>query len=163
MARNLTMIAADRPLLGWLADALAARVPRSAAAAELGGGLRDLADGRVASVLLVPEDGAAAPAEPDVIVADGVEIHPLSRRVIVDGREVRLTPKEYGILHLLAVNRGQVFTKEQIYRAVWEQDYLMDDSNTMAFIRKLRKKIEPAPDAPRRILTIWGIGYKYAD
>jgi len=59
--------------------------------------------------------------------------------------------------------RGQVFTKEQIYRAVWSEDYLLDDSNIMAFIRKLRKKIEPDPDAPKYILTIWGIGYKMND
>ena len=58
---------------------------------------------------------------------------------------------------------GEVFTKEQIYQAVWESDYLLDDSNIMAFIRKLRKKIEPNPDAPEYILTIWGIGYKFND
>ena len=67
--------------------------------------------------------------------------------------------KEFDILYFLAQNRGEVFTKEQIYRAVWEDDYLLDDSNIMAFIRKLRKKIEPDPDAPKYILTIWGIGY----
>ena len=53
--------------------------------------------------------------------------------------------------------------QEQIYRAVWAEDYLLDDSNIMAFIRKLRKKIEPDPDAPKYILTIWGIGYKFND
>ncbi len=57
---------------------------------------------------------------------------------------------------------GEVFTKEQIYRAVCK-DYLLDDSNIMAFVRKLRKKIEPDPDAPKYILTIWGIGYKFND
>ena len=67
------------------------------------------------------------------------------------------------ILYFLARNRGEVFTKEQIYQAVWERDYLLDDSNIMAFIRKLRKKIEPNPDAPEYILTIWGIGYKFND
>ena len=60
-------------------------------------------------------------------------------------RKYSLTPKEFDILYFLAQNRGEVFTKEQIYRAVWEDDYLLDDSNIMAFIRKLRKKIEPAP------------------
>ena len=66
-------------------------------------------------------------------------------------------------LRTAARNRGEVFTKEQIDQAVWESDYLLDDSNIMAFIRKLRKKIEPNPDAPRYILTIWGIGYKFSD
>ena len=79
------------------------------------------------------------------------------------GRDVSLTPKEFDILWFLAQNRGEVFTKEQIYRAVWSDNYLLDDSNIMSFIRKLRKKIEPDPDAPRYILTLWGIGYKFND
>lgn len=76
---------------------------------------------------------------------------------------VSLTPKEFDILYFLAENRGEVFTKEQIYKAVWSENYLLDDSNIMAFIRKLRKKIEPNPDEPKFILTIWGIGYKFND
>ena len=67
------------------------------------------------------------------------------------------------IMYFLAENRGEVFTKEQIYKAVWSENYLLDDSNIMAFIRKLRKKIEPNPDEPKYILTIWGIGYKFND
>ena len=82
---------------------------------------------------------------------------------LMKGSEISLTPKEFDILYFLAKNRGEVFTKEQIYRAVWEEDYLLDNSNIMAFIRKLRKKIEPAPDSPTYILTIWGIGYKFND
>ena len=70
---------------------------------------------------------------------------------------------EFDILYFLAENRGEVFTKEQIYKAVWSENYLLDDSNIMAFIRKLRKKIEPNPDEPKFILTIWGIGYKFND
>ena len=54
-----------------------------------------------------------------------------------------------------------MFTQEQIYQAVWADEYMMADSNIMAFIRKIRKKIEPNPDAPEYILTIWGVGYKY--
>ena len=72
---------------------------------------------------------------------------------------VSLTPKEFDILYFLAENRGEVFTKEQIYKAVWSENYLLDDSNIMAFIRKLRKKT----DEPKFILTIWGIGYKFND
>ncbi len=102
------------------------------------------------------------------VLADGMkvgelELYPKSRKVLVQGAEVSLTPKEFDILYFLVQNRGEVFTKEQIYQAVWAGDYLMDDSNIMAFIRKLRKKIEPNPDAPEYILTIWGIGYKFND
>ena len=81
----------------------------------------------------------------------------------MQGAEVSLTPKEFEILYFLAQNRGEVFTKEQIYKAVWSENYLLDDSNIMAFIRKLRKKIEPNPDEPKYILTIWGIWYKFND
>ena len=80
-----------------------------------------------------------------------------------EGTEIALTPKEFDILDFLARNREEVFTIEQINQSVWESDYLLDDSNIMAFIRKLRKKIEPNPDAPEYILTIWGIGYKFND
>lgn len=52
-------------------------------------------------------------------------------------------------------------TKEQIYQAVWEEDFLLSDNNIMAFIRKLRKKIEPQPDSPEYIITILGIVYKF--
>lgn len=99
----------------------------------------------------------------DELLIGDLEIHPRSRKVLMKGSEISLTPKEFDILYFLAKNRGEVFTKEQIYRAVWEEDYLLDNSNIMAFIRKLRKKIEPAPDSPTYILTIWGIGYKFND
>lgn len=97
----------------------------------------------------------------DIIVADHLCIYPREHRVTRDDIDISLTPKEFDILYFLARNRGEVFTKEQIYQAVWEENYLLDDSNIMAFIRKIRKKIEPVPDAPQYIQTIWGIGYKF--
>ena len=97
----------------------------------------------------------------DEICIGELVINSKSRRVVRGKDEISLTPKEFDILYFLAENRGEVFTKEQIYKAVWSEDYLLDDSNIMAFIRKLRKKIEPNPDEPKYILTIWGIGYKF--
>ena len=125
-------------------------------AAALLARLTELREGRAAALLL-ELDGAP------VIRCREVEIRPAARQVLRAGREIPLTPKEFDILYFLARNRGQVFTKEQIYRAVWDADYLLDDSNIMAFIRKLRKKLEPDPDDPVYILTIWGIGYKFSD
>ena len=121
--------------------------------------------GEVSSLLLSAAGAAEAPSliQPDGLRVGELEINPKSRRVIMGGAEVSLTPKEFDILYFLAQNRGEVLTKEQIYRAVWSEDYLLDNSNIMAFIRKLRKKIEPDPDAPKYILTIWGIGYKFND
>ena len=99
----------------------------------------------------------------DIIEIGNLTIRPKERRVLYNNKEVSLTPKEYDILLFLVKNRGEVLTKEQIYQAVWDSEYLLDDSNIMAFIRKLRKKIEPNPDSPIYILTIWGIGYKFND
>lgn len=116
------------------------------------------------SALMLESDGSALPqTDPSVIQCGGLRITPRTRRVERDGQEIALTPKEYDILLFLARNRGEVFTKEQIYQAVWDGEYLLDDSNIMAFIRKLRRKIEPNPDAPEYILTIWGIGYQFSD
>lgn len=84
----------------------------------------------------------------DRILAGDLEIYPRGRKVLIKGSEVNLTPKEFDILYFLVQNKGEVFTKEQIYRAVWEEDYILDNSNIMAFIRKLRKKIEPARIVP---------------
>ncbi|MCM1088259.1 MAG: response regulator transcription factor [Muribaculaceae bacterium] len=84
------------------------------------------------------------------------------------GREVRkdnilieLTAKEFDLLLFLAKNPGQVFTKRQIYRAVWQEEYAFDDNNIMVHIRRLRKKIEDNPENPKYILTVWGVGYKF--
>lgn len=85
----------------------------------------------------------------------------LQIKVLRNNIEIILTPKEFDILYFLAKNKGEVFTKEQIYQAVWEEDFLLSDNNIMAFIRKLRKKIEPQPDSPEYIITILGIGYKF--
>ena len=61
---------------------------------------------------------------------------------------------------LFAENPGKVFTKKQIYRAVWNEEYAFDDNNIMVHIRRLRKKIEDNPENPNYILTVWGVGYK---
>lgn len=151
-------------LARWLREALAAAPDRSAAGA-LQAQLDALLNGTARSVMLeLTEPGPADPPapDPDRICCGGLVIDPRRRTVTRDGAPIALTPKEFDILYFLARNRGQVFTKEQIYQAVWENDYLLDDSNIMAFIRKLRKKIEPSPDAPVYILTIWGIGYKFS-
>lgn len=165
MKKNISFIPMDSVLETWLMEKLMKEPPKSDCAEDLLSGIRDMLSGEVSSLLLSASDEAEVPA---LVLSDGMrlgelEIYPKSRKVIMQGSEVSLTPKEFDILYFLAQNRGEVFTKEQIYRAVWSEDYLLDDSNIMAFIRKLRKKIEPDPDAPKYILTIWGIGYKFND
>ena len=163
MKKNIEIIHADAPLLEWAVHVLRKAEGGPAGAAELVQGLTSLAQGSCASLLLAPGGETSWPAEARTICCKGLSIYPSARRVVRDGQEISLTPKEFDILCFLAKNRGEVFTKEQIYQAVWDEEYLLDDSNIMAFIRKIRKKIEPNPDAPQYILTIWGIGYKFSD
>lgn len=163
MKKKIGFVPMDPVLGAWLLEMLAKHPPESENVGELCSGIQDLLRGEVTSLLLsaAGEGEASTPAES--LQLGELEIFPKSRRVMLQGRDVSLTPKEFDILWFLAQNRGEVFTKEQIYRAVWSDNYLLDDSNIMAFIRKLRKKIEPDPDAPRYILTLWGIGYKFND
>nr|WP_294698964.1 helix-turn-helix domain-containing protein [uncultured Anaerostipes sp.] len=79
-----------------------------------------------------------------------------------NGKSVYLTAKEFDLLYFLSGHKGQVFTKEQIYEKVWGYDNAPDASNLTSFIRKLRLKIEPHPDNPRYIITVWGVGYKFS-
>ncbi len=84
-----------------------------------------------------------------------------TKEAIVDGESIKLTAKEYGILLLLIKNSGQVFSVEQIYNNVWDDDAIVDVSNTvMVHIRRLRKKIEIDSKNAKYIKVVWGIGYK---
>ena len=163
MKKNIGFVSLDSCLTEWLLEKLRLSAPDTPAAKELQEGLSELMNGTASSLMV--EMGEISPKTflGDVIHCGALSIDLRLRRVIRDGKEIALTPKEFDILYFLARNRGEVFTKEQIYQAVWESDYLLDDSNIMAFIRKLRKKIEPNPDAPEYILTGWGIGYKFND
>lgn len=163
MRQRISYISIDPLLAEWLLEKLADAPEGLDSAGELRAAIGDLVSGEAPSVLLAAGGEETLTPKKDEIRVGDLEIRPRSRTVSRGGQEISLTPKEFDILYFPARNRGEVFTKEQIYRAVWEDDYLLDDSNIMAFIRKLRKKIEPAPDAPIYILTIWGIGYKFND
>ncbi|WIF94164.1 response regulator transcription factor [Caminicella sporogenes] len=76
-------------------------------------------------------------------------------------KEINLTAKEFELLKFFATNPNQVFTKEQIFKEVWHDDYLKDDNTVMVHIRRLRKKIEIDSKNPSYIQTVWGVGYKF--
>lgn len=78
-----------------------------------------------------------------------------------NGENVYLTAKEFDLLYFLFSHKGQVFSKEQLYDNVWGHDHITDTKNLTSFIRKLRMKIEPNPDSPQYIITVWGVGYKF--
>ena len=90
------------------------------------------------------------------------QIDPFTRTFTNDkGENIYLTAKEFDLLYFLFCHKGQVFTKDQLYENIWGYNYLSDTKNLTSFIRKLRKKIEPFPDSPQYILTVWGVGYKF--
>ena len=142
-------------LASWLLEKLKAAPLDVGNIDEFKEGIEGLLDGSNNSLMLEIDDDTVYEEHCfDVIEIGDLTIRPKERRVLCNTQEISLTPKEYDILLFLVKNRGE---------AVWSDNYLLDDSNIMAFIRKLRKKIEPNPDAPIYILTIWGIGYKFND
>ncbi len=95
------------------------------------------------------------------IVFDGLSIDTENRLVISVNGALELPPKEFDLLLYLAQHQGKILTKQQIYEAVWKEPYVYDDSNIMAIISRIRKKIEANPSAPNYIQTIKGIGYRF--
>lgn len=103
---------------------------------------------------------AETTAEP--IRFDGLEIDPASRRLFVDGSEVELTQREFDLLLFFAEHPGQVFSRDQLMERVWEFAFYSDTTTVTVHVRRLRAKIERAPDQPRWIQTVWGIGYRFS-
>lgn len=102
----------------------------------------------------------AGNADNKLVTIGKLSIDQSGRAVYKDGCLLELTAKEFDLLLFLAEHQGQVFTKKQIYRSVWKDEYAFDDNNIMVHIRRLRKKIEDHPENPKYILTVWGVGYK---
>lgn len=94
------------------------------------------------------------------IVISGLYINTDNKTVKVDGEDVRLTPIEYKILELLAKNKGRVFSAEEIYQSVWNEDSIVGDNTIAVHVRHIREKIEINPKEPKYLKVVWGIGYK---
>lgn len=94
------------------------------------------------------------------ITISGLCINTENKTVKVDGEDVRLTPIEYKILELLARNRKRVFSAEEIYRSVWNEEAAVSDNTIAVHIRHIREKIEINPKDPKYLKVVWGIGYK---
>ena len=83
--------------------------------------------------------------------------------VYLRGEKVDLTAKEFEILALLASNPGQVFTRNQIFEHIWGRESGVDENSITVFMRKIREKIEDTPSQPKYLLTVWRVGYKFAE
>ncbi len=95
------------------------------------------------------------------LAVSGLRIDPSARQVETDGRPVTLTAREFDLLWFLARHPGIVFTRSQLLDRVWGLDFFGDASNVTVIVRRLREKIERDPSDPQRIVTVWGVGYKF--
>lgn len=95
-----------------------------------------------------------------VYQAGGLMINDDTKEVTVDGEPVKMTPIEYNILLLLMKNQGRVFSINQIYESIWNEDAIGADNTVAVHIRHIREKIEINPKEPRYLKVVWGVGYK---
>ena len=95
-----------------------------------------------------------------VYAVGGLSIDDEQKEVTVDGEPVRLAPIEYNILLLLVKNQGKVFSIDQIYESIWNEDAIGVDNTVAVHIRHIREKIEINPKEPRYLKVVWGVGYK---
>ena len=96
----------------------------------------------------------------EIYQAGGLVINDDTKEVTVDGESVKLTPIEYNILLLLVKNQGRVFSIDQIYESIWNEDAIGADNTVAVHIRHIREKIEINPKEPRYLKVVWGVGYK---
>ncbi len=104
--------------------------------------------------------GSMGQANTQIYQAGGLVINDETKEVSVDGETVKLTPIEYNILLLLVKNQGRVFSINQIYENIWNEDAIGADNTVAVHIRHIREKIEINPRDPRYLKVVWGVGYK---
>jgi two-component system, OmpR family, response regulator ResD len=102
-----------------------------------------------------------SPNQEAPVELEDLTIDPAARRVIVRGEEAQLTQREFDLLLFLARHPSQVFSRNQLMDAVWRYSFYTDTSTVTVHIRRLRAKIESDPEQPRRIQTVWGVGYRF--
>ena len=90
----------------------------------------------------------------------GLRMNDDLKEVTVDGEPVKLTPIEYNILRLLMKNQGRVFSIDQIYELIWNEEAIGADNTVAVHIRHIREKIEINPKNPMYLKVVWGVGYK---
>ena len=104
--------------------------------------------------------GSVSHKQGNVYETGGLVIDDDRKEVTVDGEQVKLTPIEYGILLFLVKNKGMVFSINQIYENIWNEEAIAADNTVAVHIRHIREKIEINPKEPRYLKVVWGLGYK---
>ena len=96
----------------------------------------------------------------EVLSSGGLELNTSTKEVKVDGQIVKVTPIEFKILNLLLANKGRVFSIDEIYEKVWNEESFNVENTVAVHIRRIREKIEINPKEPRYLKVVWGVGYK---
>ena len=99
--------------------------------------------------------------ENDLVEIRGIKIDKTARRVWIDGEERNFTTKEFDLLTFLAQNPNHVFTKEELFKEIWDMESVGDIATVTVHIKKIREKIEKHSSKPQYIETIWGVGYRF--
>ena len=99
--------------------------------------------------------------ENDIVEIRGIKIDKTARRVWINGEEKQFTTKEFDLLTFLAENPNHVFTKEELFKEIWNMDSIGDSATVTVHIKKIREKIEMNTAKPQYIETIWGVGYRF--
>ncbi len=116
---------------------------------------------RVRAVLRRSGREQGEPPPTQKLTFDDLLIDPPGRLVTLAGRQIALTAREFDMLLLLAMHPRQVFTRDQLLERVWGASDYIDPGTVTVHVRRLREKLEKDPSAPRHILTVWGVGYKF--
>jgi DNA-binding response OmpR family regulator len=130
-------------------------------------GVRELV-ARARALLRRPRPAAGGTAGHDAesgqpVRIHGIDIDPARRSVNVQGRQVELTDQEFRLLHLLAMHPGIVFSREALLSKIWRGDTFVTVRSVDTLVKRLRRRIEADPAHPAFLLTVWGVGYKFAD
>ena len=96
----------------------------------------------------------------EVLISGTLELNTSTKEVKVDGQVVKVTPIEFKILNLLLANKGRVFSIDEIYEKVWNEESFNVENTVAVHIRRIREKIEINPKEPRYLKVVWGVGYK---
>jgi len=113
--------------------------------------------------LLRRTDVANQPEKPDILEFKGLRIDMKSYEVTVNGRKVKLSPTEFKLLHFLSRNPGRVYSREQILDKVWGDESFVEPRTVDVHVRRLRAQIEGDENTPAFIITVRGVGYKFAE
>lgn len=120
----------------------------------------DLLLARIKAVLRRVQHAAPPPTEPDLLAVGDLVIDPAAHTVAVGGQTLELPPREYDLLHALALEAGHVRSTDELLTQVWGAEFAGEPQVVYVHIRRLREKLEADPNHPQRILTVRGIGYK---